>query len=63
LIVVQSCAQSQGRRHQFEGAGGGGVNALEGVGVNTVKTLKFEKGAGCMTPPAPIGCAAPVDKE
>jgi len=41
----------------------GGVNALEGVGVNTVKTLKFEKGAGCMTPPAPIGGAAPVDKE
>jgi len=28
----------------------GGVNKLEGGGVNTVKTLKFEKVGGCMTP-------------
>jgi len=33
------------------GAEGGGVNALEGWGVNTVKTLKFEKGGGCIYPP------------
>jgi len=34
---------------------GGGVNALEGGGsVNTVKTLTFEKGGGCMTPPPPM---------
>jgi len=32
----------QGWRNEFES--GGGVNALEGVGVNTVKTIKFEKG-------------------
>jgi len=37
----------QGRRHKFEGWG---VNALEVGGVNTVKTLKYEKGGGCMTP-------------
>jgi len=32
----------------------GGVNALEGVGggVNTVKTVTFEKGGGYITPPA-----------
>jgi len=39
----------QGRRHEFEdrGEGGGGVNGLElGGGVNTLKTLKFEKGRG-----------------
>jgi len=28
-----------------------GVNALEGGWVNTVKTLTFEKGGRCMTPP------------
>jgi len=33
----------QGRCHEFEG---GGDNALEGVGVNTVKTLKFKIGGG-----------------
>jgi len=41
----------QWRHHEFEN--GGGVNALEGAGVNTVKTLKFEKGGGCMTLPVP----------
>jgi len=35
------------RRHEFEG---GGVNALSRL-VYTVKTLKFEKGGGVMTPP------------
>jgi len=35
------------------GGGVGGVNALEGGRVNTVKTLTFEKG-GCMTFPAPM---------
>jgi len=53
--------QGQGRCHEFEG---GGVNALEGGGrVNTVKTLTFEKGKKCMTPPLPpssCGGAAPV---
>jgi len=29
----------------------GWVKALEGEGDNTVKTLKFEKNEGCMTPP------------
>jgi len=29
------------------------------VGVNTVKTLKLEKGGGCMTPPV-AGGAAPA---
>jgi len=37
---------NQGQLHEYEGGGGWGVvNALEG-GVNTVKTLKFEKGGG-----------------
>jgi len=39
--------------------GGGGVNALEGWRVNTVKTLKFEKGGGCKTPSS-YGGGAPV---
>jgi len=38
-----------------------GVNALESVEVNTVKTLKFEKGRGCMTPQLSYGGAAPGD--
>jgi len=37
---------SQGRYHEFKVGGGGGVNALEGGRVNTVKTVKFEKGGG-----------------
>jgi len=36
----------------------GGGNALEGGGGNTVKTLTFEKGEGCMTPPSSYGGAA-----
>jgi len=38
---------------------GGGVNVLEGEGVNTVKTLKFEKGGECMTPPQPLWWCSP----
>jgi len=51
-------------RHECEG---GGVNALEGGwgGGNTVKTVKFENGGGCMTPLAsmvvpPLGHAPPL---
>jgi len=48
----------QGRRHEFEG---GWVNALKGGGgvwgVNTVKTLKFEKGGGDPHPPSSYGGA------
>jgi len=32
----------------------GGVNALKGGRVNSLKTLKFEKGGGCITPPSPM---------
>jgi len=36
---------------------GGATNlkiALESWGVNIAKTLKFEKGGGCITPPSPM---------
>jgi len=36
--------RKQGRHHKFKGKGG--VNALEGGGVNKVKTLTFKKGGG-----------------
>jgi len=38
-------AQCSGRGGSMHGNGGG---------ANTVKTLTFEKGGGCMTPPAPM---------
>jgi len=49
----------QGRGHEFEGRG---VSALESGkwGVNTVKTIKFEKVGWCMTPPA-FMVAPPLD--
>jgi len=37
----------------------GGVNVFGGGGVSTLKTLKFEKDGGCMTPPTSHGGAAP----
>jgi len=38
---------------------GGATNLKVGVRVNTVNTLKFEKGVGCMTPLSPYGGATP----
>jgi len=53
-VPSKICAFKQGRLHEFEG---GAVNALDGGWggeVNTVNTLKFEKGGGCMTPQSPM---------
>jgi len=44
FTFASRCRFIQGRRHEFEG--GGGIIAWEGRGVNTVKTLTFEKGGG-----------------
>jgi len=45
-------------RAEFEN---GGVNGLENGRVNAVKTLKFDKGGGCIShdPPSSYGGAAP----
>jgi len=46
--------------HEFE-VGGGGVNALEGGGgVNTVKTLEFDKFGVSHDPPSSYGGATPA---
>jgi len=51
----------QGWRHEFEGWGVGSMHLKVG-GVNTVKTLKFEKGKmwGCLTPPPAPMVAPPL---
>jgi len=55
-------AVPQGRRNDFDlMVGGGRVNALEGRwGFNTVKTLKCEKGGGCLTPPPGLMVTQPL---
>jgi len=40
----------QERRHEFEGGRGGG-QCIQQILCYTVKTLKFEKSGGVMTPP------------
>jgi len=47
----------KGGRHEFKGAG-----SIQCVGGNTVKTQKFEKGGGCMTPPPPSMVAPPLPR-
>jgi len=39
---------------------GGGGQCIGRWGVNTVKTLRFEKGGGCMTPPSAPMVAPPM---
>jgi len=39
-------SSKQERHHKFEGGGGNALEGVRGGGVNTVKTLKFEKGGG-----------------
>jgi len=43
VLFVTWCVGKQGRRYEYEG---GGVNALEGGGGQSRKTLTFEKGGG-----------------
>jgi len=50
-IFYYNVALGQERRHEFESGGWG--QYIEQRLVYTVKTLKFEKSGGCMTPPPP----------
>jgi len=50
--------EGQERRHEFEG---GGSQCIDQKLDYTVKTLKFEKSGGGMTPPPPM-VAPPLEK-
>jgi len=57
LVILYMYNCKQGRRHEFEGWG---VNEFE-VGGSILKTLQFENGVRCMTPPpSSYGGAAPA---